>query len=48
MIDLVMRDPELKKKFSKLVITIMKEDSTVKVRLTDLFAKKARRKSYNV
>lgn len=48
MINLVISDPELKKKFSKLIVTIMEEDSTVKARLADLFAKEARRKSYNV
>jgi hypothetical protein len=48
MIDLVMSDSELKKKFSKLITTIMEEDSTFKARLADLFAKEARRKSYNV
>jgi hypothetical protein len=48
MIELVLSDPELRKKFSKLITTIMEEDSTFKARLTDLFAKEARRNSYNV
>ncbi len=48
MIDLVSSDPELKKRFSKLITTIMEEDATLKARLAELFIKEARRKSYNI
>ena len=48
MIDLIISDPDLKKKFSKLIVTIMEEDSAIKDRLTDLFVKEAKRQSYNV
>jgi hypothetical protein len=45
MIDLVISDPDLKKKFSNLIVTIMEEDTEFKARLADLFAKEAKRKS---
>jgi hypothetical protein len=48
MIDLVLSDPELKKKFSKLITTIMEEDAELKTKLAELFAKEARRKNYNI
>ena len=48
MIDLVLSDPDLKKKFSKLITSIMEEDSALKAKLAELFAKEARRKNYNV
>jgi hypothetical protein len=43
MIDLIISDPDLKKKFSKLIVTIMEEDSAFKARLADLFVKAERR-----
>ena len=43
MIDLIISDPDLKKKFSKLIVTIMEEDSAFKARLADLFVKAGRR-----
>jgi succinyl-CoA synthetase beta subunit len=48
MIDLVLSDPHLKQKFSKLITSIMEEDSALKANLAELFAKEARRKRYNV
>ena len=48
MIHLVISDPDLKKKFSKLIVTIMEEDTAFKERLADLFAKEAKRKNYNI
>jgi len=48
MIDLVISDPDLKNKFSKLIVTIMEEDTALKERLADLFAKEAKRKNYNI
>ncbi len=48
MIDLIISDPDLKKKFSKLIVTIMEEDSAFKARLADLFVKAEKRQSYNV
>jgi hypothetical protein len=47
MIDLIISDPDLKKKFSKLIVTIMEEDSAFKDRLADLFVKEAKKQSYN-
>lgn len=47
MIDLVQSDPELKKKFSKLITTTMEEDAALKAKLAELFVKEARKKGYN-
>ena len=47
MIELILSDPDLKKKFSKLITSIMEEDSALKAKLAELFVKEARRKSYN-
>jgi hypothetical protein len=48
MINLVASDPDLKKKFSKLITTIMEEDAALKTRLAELFIIEARRKHYDI
>jgi hypothetical protein len=48
LIDLIEKDPILKQKFSKLITTIMEEDSALKTKLAEIVAKETRRRRYNV
>ncbi len=43
MMDLVLIASDLKKKFSKLITSIMEEDSALKAKLAEMFVKEARR-----
>jgi hypothetical protein len=48
MIELIEKDPSLKLKFSKLITTIIEEDTALKTKLAEIVARETRRRSYSV
>jgi len=48
MIELIEKDSALKLKFSKLITTIMEDDTALKTKLAEIVARETRKRYYNV